>query len=66
MLITPVRNGPRVLKAESRYVVDAAIAGVVSTERLVFEDEGHGVMKFKNQVVCYTPIEESFWNHLNP
>lgn len=66
MLIIQGRNDPRVLEAESRDVADALTARGIDTELLVFEDEGHDVMKFKNKVVCYTRIVEFFKKHLHP
>jgi dipeptidyl aminopeptidase/acylaminoacyl peptidase len=35
-------------------------------ELLVFEDEGHDVLKLKNKVICYTKITDFFKKHLNP
>lgn len=66
MLIIQGRNDPRVLEAESREVAENLKANGVETELLVFEDEGHDVMKFKNKVVCYTRIIDFFKKHLNP
>jgi len=66
MLIIQGRNDPRVVVAESKDVVDDLKAKGVETEFLVFEDEGHDVIKFKNKVVCYTKIVDFFKKHLNP
>ena len=33
---------------------------------LVFEDEGHDVIKFKNKVTCYNRIVDFFAEHLQP
>jgi dipeptidyl aminopeptidase/acylaminoacyl peptidase len=66
MLIIQGRNDPRVLEAESKDVVDSLKASGVETEFLVFEDEGHDVIKFKNKVICYTRIVNFFKKHLNP
>jgi pimeloyl-ACP methyl ester carboxylesterase len=66
MLILQGRNDPRVVEAESKDVADSLRANGVETEFLVFEDEGHDIMKFKNKVVCYTRITDFFKKHLSP
>jgi dipeptidyl aminopeptidase/acylaminoacyl peptidase len=66
MLIIQGRNDPRVLEVESREVADLLKANNVEAELLVFEDEGHDVLKFKNKVVCYNKITDFFKEHLNP
>jgi len=66
MLIIQGKNDPRVIAAESKDVVEDLRANGVETEFLVFEDEGHDVIKFKNKVVCYTKIIDFFKKHLNP
>jgi dipeptidyl aminopeptidase/acylaminoacyl peptidase len=55
-----------VLEAESKEVAENLRANGVETEFLVFEDEGHDVIKFKNKVLCYTKIVDFFKKHLNP
>lgn len=66
MLIIQGRNDPRVLAAESKEVAENLKANGVDTELLIFEDEGHDVIKFKNKVLCYTKITEFFKKHLKP
>lgn len=66
MLIIQGKNDPRVIVAESKDVVEDLKAKGVETEFLVFEDEGHDVIKFKNKVICYTKIIDFFKKHLNP
>jgi len=66
MLIIQGRNDPRVLAEESKEVAENLRANGVDTEFLVFEDEGHDVIKFKNKVLCYTKIVDFFKKHLNP
>jgi len=65
MLIIQGRNDPRVLAAESEEVVENLKSKKVETEFLVFEDEGHDVIKFKNKVICYLKIVDFFKKHLN-
>jgi pimeloyl-ACP methyl ester carboxylesterase len=66
MLIIQGKNDPRVIVAESKDVVEDLKAKGVETEFLVFEDEGHDVIKFKNKVICYTKIIDFFKKHLTP
>ena len=66
MLIIQGRNDPRVLEEESREVAENLDANGVDVEFLVFEDEGHDVIKFKNKVLCYTKIVDFFKTHLSP
>ncbi|NWG10926.1 S9 family peptidase [Candidatus Bathyarchaeota archaeon] len=66
MLIIQGKNDPRVLIAESKDVAEDLKANGVETELLVFEDEGHDVIKFKNKVPCYTKIIDFFKKHLKP
>jgi pimeloyl-ACP methyl ester carboxylesterase len=66
MLIIQGRNDPRVLEIESREAAEYLKTNGTEVELLVFEDEGHDVMKFKNKVICYTKITDFFKKHLNP
>jgi len=66
MMIIQGRNDPRVIEEESRDVVKDLQARGVDVEFLVFKDEGHDVIKFKNKVLCYTKIVDFFKKHLNP
>ncbi len=64
MLIIQGRNDPRVVERESGDVVESLRKRGVEVEYLVFEDEGHDVIKFKNKVTCYTRITDFFQKHL--
>jgi pimeloyl-ACP methyl ester carboxylesterase len=66
MLIIQGKNDPRVLEIESREVVETIKNNNVDVELLIFEDEGHDVLRFKNKVTCYTKIADFFKMHLNP
>jgi dipeptidyl aminopeptidase/acylaminoacyl peptidase len=35
-------------------------------ELLIFEDEGHDVLKYENRVTCYNAIVDFFTKHLKP
>jgi dipeptidyl aminopeptidase/acylaminoacyl peptidase len=64
MLVIQGRNDPRVVERESRDVVEQLQAAGKQAEILVFEDEGHDVLKYANRVTCYTAITEFFKKHL--
>ena len=49
-------NDPRVLKVESDEMVQAVKENGVPVEYLVFDDEGHGFRKKKNQLKGYQAI----------
>lgn len=65
MLIIQGKNDPRVILQESKDLVDDLRANNVEVEFLVFEDEGHDVLKFKNKVACYNKIVEFFKKYLS-
>jgi len=56
LMVLQGANDPRVLKAESDDIVAAARANGVPVEYIVFEDEGHGFYKKKNQERAYNAI----------
>jgi dipeptidyl aminopeptidase/acylaminoacyl peptidase len=66
MLVIQGRNDPRVVAAESEDLVEQLRAKGKDLELLVFEDEGHDVLKYENRVTCYNAIVDFFARHLNP
>lgn len=66
LLVIQGRNDPRVLEIESRELVETLRAMGKNVDYLVFEDEGHDVIKFENRVRCYTAISDFFTDHLKP
>jgi acetyl esterase/lipase len=66
MLVIQGRNDPRVKAAESEDLVNALRAQGKEIELLIFEDEGHDVLKYENRVTCYNAITDFFAKHLNP
>ena len=58
LMVLQGKNDPRVLQAESDDMVAAVRANGVPVEYLVFDDEGHGFRKKKNQLQAYTKILE--------
>lgn len=66
MLVIQGGNDPRVLEVESRDLVEELRAQGKEIEYLVFENEGHDVLKFENKVRCYSEITGFFAKHLQP
>jgi dipeptidyl aminopeptidase/acylaminoacyl peptidase len=53
LLVIQGQNDPRVVEAESRDVVEELRGLGKHVDYLVFEDEGHDVLKLPNRVRCY-------------
>ncbi len=66
MLVIQGRNDPRVVAAESEDLVRELKSKGKDIELLVFEDEGHDVLKYENRVACYSAIADFFAKHLKP
>ncbi len=66
MLVIQGANDPRVVEAESRMVVKSLQEAGKEVDLLVFENEGHDVIKYENKVKCYNAINDFFKGHLRP
>ncbi len=66
MLVIQGRNDPRVVAAESEDLVRELKSQGKDMELLIFEDEGHDVLKYENRVACYNAITDFFAKHLKP
>lgn len=66
MLVIQGKNDPRVVERESRDVVEQLRAKGKEVEYLMFENEGHDVLKFENRVRCYNAITDFFTKYLKP
>ena len=64
MLMIQGRNDPRVVERETADVVERLRSRRVPVDYLVFEDEGHDVIKLKNRITCYSKITSFFTQHL--
>ena len=64
LMIIQGKNDPRVPEPESAEVVADLRKRGLQVDYLVFEDEGHDVLRFKNRVTCYSKITEFFLKHL--
>jgi pimeloyl-ACP methyl ester carboxylesterase len=58
------QNDPRVVEQESRDLVEELRARGKDVEYLVFDDEGHDVLKLHNRVRCYEAITQFFSKHV--
>jgi dipeptidyl aminopeptidase/acylaminoacyl peptidase len=64
LLVIQGQNDPRVVERESRDVVEELRGLGRDVEYLVFEDEGHDVLKLTNRVRCYDRITAFFTEKL--
>ena len=64
LLVIQGKNDPRVVERESHDLVEYLRAQGKRVEYLMFENEGHDVLKYENRVRCYTAITDFFREHL--
>jgi dipeptidyl aminopeptidase/acylaminoacyl peptidase len=64
LLVIQGQNDPRVVEQESRDLVEELRGHGHDVDYLVFEDEGHDVLKLPNRVRCYERIVGFFSEHL--
>ena len=65
LLVIQGQNDPRVIERESRDVVEQLRGLERDVDYLVFDDEGHDVLKLPNRVRCYDAIVGFFAQHLS-
>ncbi len=64
LLVIQGQNDPRVVEPESHDLVEELRRLGKDVDYLVFEDEGHDVLKLPNRVRCYDAITGFFSEHL--
>ena len=64
LMILQGKHDPRVPEPESAQLVKDLREGGVKVDYVVYEDEGHDVLRFKNRVHCYNAITEFFRKNL--
>jgi pimeloyl-ACP methyl ester carboxylesterase len=64
LLVIQGQNDPRVVERESHDLVDELRGRGKDVDYLVFEDEGHDVLKLQNRVRCYEKITTFFFEQL--
>ncbi len=65
LLVIQGQNDPRVVEPESHDLVEELRGLGRDVDYLVFEDEGHDVLKLPNRVRCYEAIVGFFTEHLS-
>ncbi|MBI4641643.1 MAG: S9 family peptidase [Candidatus Tectomicrobia bacterium] len=64
LMVIQGENDPRVPKSESDQVVKELQSRGRTVEYLVFDDEGHGLLKLQNQLKAFKEVVEFFDRHL--
>lgn len=64
LLVIQGKNDPRVIEQESRDLVEHLRSIGKEVEYLMFENEGHDVLKLDNRITCYNTITEFFKKNL--
>jgi dipeptidyl aminopeptidase/acylaminoacyl peptidase len=66
LLVIQGKNDPRVVERESHDLVEHLRSTGKQVDYLMFESEGHDVLKYENRVRCYNEITEFFTKTLKP
>jgi dipeptidyl aminopeptidase/acylaminoacyl peptidase len=66
LLVIQGKNDPRVIEKESAELVEELRGMGKEVDYMMFEDEGHDVLKFNNRVQVYNGITDFFKKHLRP
>lgn len=66
LMVIQGKNDPRVIKPESDEIVEAVRKNKVDVEYIVFDDEGHGFSKKKNQLEANAKILAFLDKYLKP
>jgi dipeptidyl aminopeptidase/acylaminoacyl peptidase len=57
-------NDPRVPVGEAEQIAEGARERGVPVEKLIFDDEGHGISKLENQIEAYTRVVDFLDEHV--
>ena len=66
LLVIQGKNDPRVVERESHDLVDYLRSKGKTVDYIMFENEGHDVLKYENRVRCYSAITDYFRTYLKP
>ncbi len=64
LLVIHGENDPRVPVSEAAQIVEALKSRDVPVEFMVFDDEGHGIVKLKNKLVMYPAVVDFLNTHI--
>lgn len=64
LLVIQGKNDPRVIEQESHDLVEHLRSVGKQVEYLMFENEGHDVLKLENRITCYNSITDFFKKYL--
>jgi pimeloyl-ACP methyl ester carboxylesterase len=64
LLVIQGKNDPRVIEQESRDLVEHLRGIGKQVDYLMFENEGHDVLKLENRITCYNAITDFFKKNL--
>jgi len=64
LLVIQGKNDPRVVEHESRDLITELRSKNKQVDYLLFEDEGHDILKFNNRIKCYREITDYFLRYL--
>jgi pimeloyl-ACP methyl ester carboxylesterase len=64
LLVIQGKNDPRVIEQESRDLVEHLRGIGKQVDYLMFENEGHDVLKLENRITCYNAITDFFKRNL--
>lgn len=66
LMVIQGKNDPRVVLKESQDLVDNLRKAGKQIEFIVFDNEGHDVLKMENRIKCYEEITKFFVKNLQP
>lgn len=66
LLVIQGKNDPRVVEQESSDLINNLIKKGKIVEYLLFQNEGHDVLKYENRIQCYNTITDFFKKYLQP
>jgi len=64
LLVIQGKNDPRVIEQNSKEMVEHLRNSGKQVEYLMFENEGHDILKLENRITCYNAITNFFKQHL--
>jgi dipeptidyl aminopeptidase/acylaminoacyl peptidase len=64
LLVVQGKNDPRVVEHESRDLINALRTQNKQVDYLLFEDEGHDILKLENRITVYQAITKYFIRYL--